>query len=261
MAIVLLLRVQIFLLVAVFLCETIKPKLSLNLSCVRVFLPFSFSVAFLHSVTMVTNPPTSLPYPIHFLKFSGTSDSFAEAPWDVNSFSTNSSMAILLYLYFEEPMQNATLIQFEGNSGGFELMLESGILKARFHSLDGTKFEHSAPEFDLKAHEWHFVGAEYNHLWDPDDQFDLLYVSESAFNATAHVSTLRNVGNIPDIDISGCLRIGKNFNGDMAFHGYMSCLQFYEVSVYHPKEILKIDLFMKCDPNLWTLDCEFVYDF
>lgn len=209
---------------------------------------------------MVTNPPTSLPYPIHFLKFSGTSDSFAEAPWDVNSFSTNTSMAILLYIYFEEPMQNATLIQFEGNSGGFELMLESGILKARFHSLDGTKFEHSAPEFDLKAHKWHFVGAEYNHLWDPNDQFDLLYVSESAFNATAHVSTLRNVGNIPDIDISGCLRIGKNFNGEMAFHGYMSCLQFYEVSVYHPKEILK-DLFVKCDPNLWTMDCEFVYDF
>lgn len=157
-------------------------------------------------------------------------------------------------------MQNATLIQFEGNSGGFELMLESGILKARFHSLDGTQFEHIAPEFDLKANEWHFVGAEYNSLWDTNDQFDLLYVSDSAFNATAHFSTLNNVGHIPNIDISGCLRIGQNFNGDMAFKGYMSCLQFYAVSVYHPKEILR-DLFLKCDPNLWTIDCEFVYGF
>lgn len=139
-------------------------------------------------------------------------------------------------------------------------MLESGILKVWFYFFDGIKFEYSVLEFDFKVYEWYFVGVEYNNLWDFNDQFDLLYVSEFVFNVIVYVFIFCNVGNILDIDISGCLCIGKNFNGDVVFYGYMLCFQFYEVLVYYLKDIFK-DLFEKCDFNLWMMDCEFVYDF
>ncbi|XP_048748027.2 uncharacterized protein LOC125660237 [Ostrea edulis] len=171
-------------------------------------------------------------------------------------------MAILFYVYFEEAYQTATLIQFDGAAGGFELCLKNGVLTAIFFSTDGTRYEHSAPDFHLQSNSWHFIGAEYNNMWGMNDQFDLLHVdvSSGAKEIPRYISTLTESGNIPNIDISGCFRFGQNFLRNSSFKGYMSCLQFYTVSVFSPKDTMR-DLYEKCDPSVWTTEWDITADF
>lgn len=219
-----------------------------------------FSVALLHSVNIaIPEPAIPSQVPLNALFFHGIPDSYVEVPVGVNSFSAESSMAILFYVYFEEAYQTATLIQFDGAAGGFELCLKNGVLTAIFFSTDGTRYEHSAPDFHLQSNSWHFIGAEYNNMWGMNDQFDLLHVdvSSEAKEIPRYISTLTESGNIPNIDISGCFRLGQNFLRNSSFKGYMSCLQFYTVSVFSPKDTMR-DLYEKCDPSVWTTECKFL---